>query len=366
MDGVVFETLASKVAFGRGALARLPELAEALGARRVLVVATKSQAATARRALELLGPRGVAVFDRAAMHTPVEVTAEAMTLVDAEGIDGVTAVGGGSAIGLAKAIALRTDAPQIAVPTTYAGSEMTPILGETQAGRKATQRSPKVLPEAVIYDVELSLSLPAQISVVSGFNAIAHGVEALYSRVANPMLSAVAEECVRLIEHALPRIMVDPSNEAARSDALKGAWLGGWSLAHGGTALHHRLCHILGGAFDLPHAEMHTVLLPHVVAYNAEAAPEAMERLGRALGAEHPAAALFDVSRSLGAPAALKDIGMPEAGIAAALDALLADPPWNPRPLERAPLERMLEDAFLGGRPGSRMPRLRRSRRPSA
>ncbi|HEY5412535.1 MAG TPA: iron-containing alcohol dehydrogenase, partial [Caulobacteraceae bacterium] len=234
----VYQSAPSRVLFGKGALDSLPGEVAALGCKRVLVVCTRSQAAVAHRALALLGPLGGPVFPGAAMHTPVEVTEAAMRLVQGEGVDGLVALGGGSAIGLGKAIALRTDFPQIVVPTTYAGSELTPVLGQTEAGKKTTQRSPKVLPETVIYDVELSLSLPVPVSIVSGFNAMAHGVEALYAEHANPLLLSVAEEAVRLMAHALPRIVIAPEDEAARTAALEAAWLGGWSLANGGSALH--------------------------------------------------------------------------------------------------------------------------------
>ena len=352
MSGIDYQSLPSRVIFGAGALDRAPEVAADLGMSRAMVITTRSQGEPARRLMEMLGAAGALLFPGAAMHTPVEVTLGAMKLAQSKGIDGLIALGGGSAIGLAKDIALRTDLPQIAIPATYAGSEMTPVVGQTEAGAKTTQRTPKVLPEAVIYDVRLSLSLPAAVGVTSGFNAIAHGVEALYSRTANALLSGVAEECVRSMAHALPRITAQPDDEASRSRALEGAWLGGWSLANGGSALHHRLCHILGGAFSLPHAETHTVLLPHVLAYNAPAVPAAMERLRRALGVEEPARELYDLARSLGAPRSLQQIGLPEDGVARALDQLFADPPWNPRSLARAPLQAMLKRAWRGDRPG--------------
>ena len=354
MTAQVFQSLPSRVVFGKGALDGLAAEAEALGCRRMLVVCTRSQRAVADRAKALLGEAGVALFSGAAMHTPVEVTNEAMKLVDEEDVDGVVAIGGGSAIGLSKAIALRTDLPQIVAPSTYAGSEMTPVLGQTEAGRKTTQRSARVLPETVIYDLELSLSLPVQVSVTSSFNAMAHAAEALYAETPSPPLLAIAEECLRLMAHALPRIVIDPADETARGAALEAAWLGGWSLANGGSALHHRLCHMLGGAFGLPHAETHTVLLPQVLAYNLPSAPEALERLGRALNTTEPAEVLFDLARSLGAPRALKDLGMPREGIDQAADAMLAQGGWNPRPLDAVSLKRLLRRAWAGEHPRMR------------
>jgi alcohol dehydrogenase class IV len=348
---VVYQSLPSRVLFGRGALEALAEEAEALGCRKLLVVCTGSQQAVAERAMRILGSRGAALFPNAAMHTPVEVTDQAMALVREHGADGVVAIGGGSAVGLSKAIALRTDLAQIVAPSTYAGSEMTPVLGQTEAGRKTTQRSAKVLPETVIYDVELSLSLPTPVSVTSGFNAMAHAAEALYAESPSPPLLAIAEECVRLMAHALPRIVIDPSDEACRTAALEAAWLGGRSLADGGSALHHRLCHMLGGAFGLPHAETHTILLPHVLAYNLPAAPEALVRLGRALTTPEPAEVLFDLGQSLGAPSALKAIGMPRDGIDEAVKAMLAQGGWNPRPLDETSLRRLLRRAWAGERP---------------
>jgi alcohol dehydrogenase class IV len=346
-----YESLPSRVIFGRGALAKASGVAEDLGMRRVLVVATRSQAQVAHGICEALGPAAAAVFDRAAMHTPVEVTAEVMQLVELHRVDGVLAVGGGSAVGLSKAIALRTDLPQIVIPTTYAGSEITPVLGQTEKGVKTIQRTARVLPEAVIYDVELTLSLPPAVSVTSGFNAMAHAVEGLYSQYANRLILGVAEECVRAMAQALPRIVLDPADLEARAEAQEAGWLGGWCLANAGSALHHRLCHILGGAFDLPHAETHTILLPHVLAFNLKAAPEAAERLVQALEAGHPAEVLFDLAQSLGAPVALKDIGMPRDGIDQVIRAALQGQGWNPRPIDEKSLRGLLLAAWRGTRP---------------
>jgi alcohol dehydrogenase class IV len=231
---------------------------------------------------------------------------------------------------------------------------MTPILGETRQGVKTTQQSSKVLPETVIYDVDLTLGLPSNLSVTSGLNAIAHAVEALYARERNPIRSLMAEEGVRVFARALPAIFRNPADRETRSEALYGAWLCGMCLGAVGMALHHKLCHTLGGSFDLPHSESHAVVLPHAVAYNAPAAPEAMARLSRALEVADPAAGLHQLAIRIGAPIALKDLGMPREGIARAAQLALANPYWNPRPLELEGVTRLIEDAWNGAPPRSR------------
>ena len=285
------------------------------------------------------------------MHTPVTVTDNALQQVSELAVDGLVAVGGGSTTGLAKAIALRTDLPQIVVPTTYAGSEITPILGETRDGSKVTQTSPKVLPEVVIYDVDLTLTLPASLSGTSGINAIAHAVEALYARDRNPIISLMAIEAIRSLFAALPKIVADPQNRDARADALYGAWLCGTCLGAVGMSLHHKLCHTLGGTFDLPHAETHTAVLPHALAYNAPAIPDVMARLNEALDTSDAAHALYDLAGRVGADRALKGLGMPESGIDVAADRALLNPYWNPRPLERGPIRDAIARAYAGQAP---------------
>jgi alcohol dehydrogenase class IV len=314
----------------------------------VLLLATPEQKESADELAERLAPLAVGVFSGAAMHTPVDVTELAMARVAADRIDGLIAVGGGSTTGLAKAIALRTDLPQIVVPTTYAGSEMTPILGETKAGVKVTQRSPKVLPEVVIYDVELTLTLPAAMSGTSGINAIAHAVEAAYAQDRNPVITMMAVEGVRALFAALPRIAASPQDREARWQALYGAWLCGVCLGSVGMALHHKLCHTLGGSFDLPHAETHTILLPHAVAYNRVDAADVIERFARVLNVPDFARSLFELAGQVGAKRALKDIGMPEDGIARATELAMANPYWNPRPLDAAEIRRLIERAHAG------------------
>jgi maleylacetate reductase len=351
VEPFTYETLPSRVVFGQGTRHSLPAEAERLHLTRLLVLTTPEQEAQGRETLALLRDRGAGLFAGAVMHTPVEVTEQALAAVEAARADGVVAVGGGSTTGLGKAIALRTDLPQIVIPTTYAGSEMTPILGETRAGVKTTQKSPKILPEVVLYDVDLTLTLPVPLSVTSGLNAVAHAVEALYAQDRNPITSLMAEDGIRALARALPRIAADPADRTARSDALYGAFLCGACLGAVGMALHHKLCHTLGGSFDLPHAETHTAVLPHAVAYNAAAAPEAMNRIARALGAGDAATGLYDLARGLGARMALRDLGLPEDGIERAADLAVQNPYWNPRPVDRAGIRDLIARAFAGERP---------------
>lgn len=339
-----FQANPARVVFGDGTLATLPEEVARLGLSRAPILATPAQEEDAQRTAALLGLRAAGVFAGATMHTPVDVTERAVAVAADLRADGVVAVGGGSTTGLAKAIALRTDLPQIVVPTTYAGSEMTPILGETRDGAEVTQSSPRVLPEVVIYDVALTLTLPPALSGTSGINAIAHAVEALYARDRNPVISLLALDGIARLARALPSIVDDPGDRTARADALQGAWLCGLCLGAVGMALHHKLCHTLGGGWGLPHAETHTAVLPHALAYNAPAVPEAMERLATVLGSD-PARALYDLAGRVGAARGLGELGLPDDAVEAAATAALANPYWNPRPLERDAITRLLRDA---------------------
>jgi len=351
MKSFVYNGQPARVVFGSGTIAKLPEEIERLGLKRVLVLATPPQEAKARRLAASLSGLAVGVHAKAAMHTPISVTEDALQVVAALQADGLVAVGGGSTTGLAKAIALRTDLPQIVMPTTYAGSEMTPILGETKDGVKVTQSSPRVLPEVVIYDVDLTMTLPASLSGTSGMNAIAHAVEALYARESNPVIDLMATEAIGALVSALPVIAEKPHDRDARSKALYGAWLCGICLGSVGMALHHKLCHTLGGSFDLPHAETHTIVLPHALAYNAPAVPAVMQTLRAVLKTDDPAMALYDLAGRIGARRALCEIGMPPDGIDIATDRALANPYWNPRALEREPIRALIARAYAGEPP---------------
>ena len=350
MQAFTYQAQPARVIFGQGTGARLAEEAEHMGLSRLLVLSTPGQARLGEQAGQWLGKLAAGRFAGAVMHTPVDVTERAMQAVRELRADGVVAIGGGSTIGLGKAIALRTDLPQIVLPTTYAGSEMTPILGETKDGVKTTQRGPAILPETVIYDVDLTLTLPVDISALSAFNAIAHAAEALYAPDGNPIIALMAEEGVRTLARALPRLMQSPGDIEARTGMLYGAWLCSCCLGATTMGLHHKLCHVLGGLFDLPHAQTHTIMLPHALAFNAPAVPEAMARLARALDADDPVGALFELEAACQVPMALRDLGMPQDGIARAVDLAMANPYRNPRPVAAGDLAALFGRAWAGVR----------------
>jgi alcohol dehydrogenase class IV len=351
MRGFVYNGLPARVVFGVGALAQLPAELDRLGGKRALVLSTPEQKESAEAVRAALGARAAGLYDKAAMHVPIEIAQDARRAARELGADCCVTVGGGSTTGLGKAIALTSDLPILAVPTTYAGSEMTPIYGITEGGAKKTGRDVRVLPKAVIYDPNLTLSLPPALSAASGMNAIAHAVEALYSHEGNPIVSLMAEEGIRALAFALPRIIQQAKNLEARTEALYGAWLCGIVLGSAGMALHHKLCHVLGGSFSLPHAETHSIVLPHAVRYNHDAAPDAMRRIERALAAQKAPAALFDLEKKLGLPLRLADIGMKEADLERAARIAAEAPYPNPRKVEYAPVLALLQDAYHGRRP---------------
>jgi maleylacetate reductase len=351
MLSFVYQSLPSRVVFGAGCLEKLPEEIQRLGVAKALVLSTPEQRQSGLDLVERLGSRAAGLFDQAAMHVPIETARAARAAATRLGADCCVAVGGGSTTGLAKAIALVFDLPILAVPTTYAGSEMTPIWGLTENGRKTTGRDPRVLPKTVFYDPSLTVTMPPMLSATSGINSIAHCVEALYAEQANPIISMMAEDGIRALSESLPVVVKEPGNLEARSKALYGAWLGGISLGAVGMALHHKLCHTLGGTYNLPHAETHAVVLPHATAYNAPAVPLAMARVARALASGSAAEGLYDLADSLGAPLSLAAIGMEADGLDQAAEIAVENPYYNPRPVTKDGIRALLQNAFEGRRP---------------
>ncbi|MGV9345672.1 maleylacetate reductase [Streptomyces spiralis] len=351
MDGFVHQGQITKVVFGSGTRLRIGQEVAALGCGRAVVLSTPGQAAQAAAVQETLGDMAAGAFAEAAMHTPLHVTRRALRFVAAQQSDCLVSVGGGSAIGLGKAVSLRTGLPHIALPTTYAGSEMSPILGETDGERKTTRRLPEVRLKTVVYDVDLTVTLPPAMAAASGLNALAHAVEALYSQDGDALAFLMAGEALTALTAHLPGVVERPDDIEARSGALYGAWLAGACLGTVGMALHHKICHVLGGMFALPHAETHAVVLPHVVAFNAPSAPRAMARVGTALSAADPATGLYEFTGRLGVPRSLRELGMPESGIEAAADRVLENAYWNPRPVDRRAATGILTRAWRGAAP---------------
>ncbi|NGO07753.1 maleylacetate reductase [Streptomyces sp. HC44] len=347
-----FESRPMRVVFRPGASTAAPaEEAARLGLRRLLVVSGRQSSVTARAVADSLGSLCAGLHAEARMHVPAEVADLAVEVARAAGADGCVAVGGGSAIGLGKAIALRTHLPLIAVPSTYSGSEMTSVWGVTEHGIKRTGRNPAVLPRSVVYDPELTLTLPVALSMTSGINAVAHAAEALYAPDTSPLVALMAEEGVRAMTSALPLVAADPEAMGPRSRALYGAWLCGSCLGATTMGLHHKLCHVLGGTFGLPHAETHTVVLPHALAYNAPAVHEAIAVLNRALRTDNAPHALWDLAGRLGAPRSLAQLGLTDDDLTVAAGQTAAEAYPNPRTVTMGGALEVLRAAYAGQSP---------------
>ncbi|MGW5150634.1 maleylacetate reductase [Rhodococcus koreensis] len=343
--------LPMRVLFGSGRIDSLADELDRLGLHRVMIICTPPQAEAGQQVADLAGPRAHSVYPHATMHVPVDVADAAVAYVKEHDIDGFVSVGGGSSVGLGKAVTLETGLPSIALPTTYAGSEMTPIWGLTSDGIKRTGRDPRVLPDTVIYDPDLTTTLPPHLSATSGMNAMAHAAEALYAPDTSPIITLMATEAVRSLAAALPAIVADPHDQDARAAALYGAWLSGACLGVTTMSLHHKLCHILGGTFDLPHADVHTIVLPHVLAFNLAEAPAAAAALSSALGSDDPAGALHALNQQLGVARSLQDLGMPVDGIETVVDQVSGNPYANPREVTADAIRRIVGNAFAGVEP---------------
>ncbi len=345
------ETLGQRVRFGSGQAAALlgAEVSER-AAERIMVIAS-----AAERGLAEAVTAGLPValrHDEVVMHVPLEVAQRARHSAVAADADLVVSIGGGSTTGLAKAIALTTGLPIVALATTYAGSEATDVWGLTEDGHKTTGVDRRVLPQTVIYDAELTLSLPVGLSVASGLNALAHCVDALWAPRADPINAALATEGIRALNAGLAQVVDDPTGLPGRELALYGAYLSAVAFASAGSGLHHTICHYLGGAFNLPHAQTHAVVLPYVLALNAPAAPDAEARIAAALQSTDALSGLNALREALDAPRALRDYGLNRTDIPATAEALLGVvPASNPRHLDAADLRALLEAAWAGADP---------------
>ena len=356
MQPFEYEALPSRVIFGAGYLHRVAGEVERLGGQRVFLIHDPLTEEWAKKvAADLQGVADVRIWGQVQQHVPIDLAVPAREAVDAHGSDLVVSIGGGSSTGLAKAIALSHNLPILAVPTTYAGSEMTTIYGLTGDRHKQTGKSPQVLPKSVVYDPELTLGLPRGVTGPSAFNSLAHCVEALYAQGHNPVAGAIALEGVRAIAESLPRVMRQPGDVEARGDLLYGAMLGGMSLGATASGFHHKLCHILGGKFNLIHADTHSVILPHAVAFNAPALPREMKRLAESLGVPggDPATALWELAKTSDIPTDLASLGLPREGLDEVAREILSEEKNNPVPLDEASVLRLLEAAYDGKKPAT-------------
>ncbi len=346
-----YKALPWNIIFGIGALERLPQELDKLGYSRALVLATPNQAETGQEIVNLLGDKAVGLFDRAVMHVPVETVDQAIAEVKRLDADCSVSVGGGSTTGLGKALAFNLNLPNIVLPTSYAGSEMTNLWAVTKNNRKITSRDTVVVPTLTIYDPALTVTMPAAFAGASGLNAMAQAVVNVAAEDVNPITSVMALEAIRALSHGLPLVVSEPDNMDARAEVMYGACLAGGALGTGTTSLHHRLCHTFGGTFNTPHAETHTILLPHSVAYNAGARPGDTRRIAEAMGVDDAATGLFELAGAVGVPRALKDVGVKETDLDEAAAVATETPVNNPEPVTRERVRALLENAYHGYSP---------------
>lgn len=344
-------TLGQRVLFGAGQAARhVAEEVHRLNAQRVMLIASASKRKLAQRVAAEIDV--VVNYDNVVMHVPIEVAQDARQVARENAVDLLVCVGGGSTTGLAKAIALDTKLPIIAVPTTYSGSEATNVWGLTEAARKTTGIDDVVLPATVIYDAELTMSLPVELSVASGLNGMAHCIDSMWGPRANPINQALAAEGISALAAGLPAIVQDAQDLAGREQLLYGAYLSAVAFTSAGSGLHHKICHVLGGTYNLPHAQTHATVLAYVLAFNMDAAPDARDRIAKAFGAEDALEGLQRLRAQLNAPAKLADYGFTADDIAEAVEIILpAVPANNPRPVTTENLTVLLQTALVGDDP---------------
>lgn len=384
MDTFHYTFFAQEVVFGPGSVAQLGELAERFGWRRMMLCTTERFRSRGRVApIEaILGERLVVTYEHVEPHVPEGVVVEATALAAEHAVDAVIGLGGGSAVGTAKAVSmaleeLRTGHPAraaapidqplipvIAIPTTYAGSEMTPVYGVTRHSdgldRKVTVSDPKIAPKLVIYDSLLTLDLPARVTAGAGINAVAHCIEALYSITRNPLSTAAALTGLRAIAHALPQCVANGADVEARSEMLAGSFLAGTALSNVAMGLHHGICHVIGGATGAAHGDANSVMLPHVMHFNLDATAPQLAQAADAMGipvagrgVEEAAACaaqlVADWVEQMRLPGRLRDIGVREEQLPELAQMAFANRTVqnNPKPItDVAQLEDLLRHAW--------------------
>ena len=350
MEAIEFEfnALPWNIVFGDKSIRRLPQFLTRLGYSKALVLSTPELAGQAQQVAGLLGEACTGIYSEARMHVPVETYNQALEKARQTGADCSVTIGGGSTTGLGKILALKADIPFIAIPTTYAGSEMTNIWGITDGGKKQTGRNRKVVPLMTIYDPELTLDLPPEIAGPSGINAMAQAVVNVMTDKPNPIIAALADDAIRVLAAGLPVIIKEPHNRRARSMVLYGACLAGAALGTGVTGIHHRLCHALGGSYNTPHADTHAILLPHTIAFNSRAVPEAAGRVAMALNTHNAAWGVFELLKVVGSKTSLREIGLKETDLDDVAAQVTQTPCSNPQPVTFEGVRKLLQDAFEG------------------
>lgn len=353
-DAITFtlEPSPIRVVFGAGRAGETAAEVARLGARRVLFCTTRGGVARSRAILDALGDVVAGIFDGAEPHCPEPVLRAALARFGELGADGVVALGGGSTVGLGKFLRVESGKPCIMLPTTYSGSEQTPILGMKVGEEKRTRVDPGCMPSTVIYDPLLTLGLSAHDTATIGMNSLAHCVEGLYPKQPDAVAALLAEEGIRRHALGLERSVQAPDDLEARSEAMFGGYLGGVVIRITGLAIHHRICHVLGGHYGIAHGDSNSVILPQATAYNAAAAPAAMAAIRRALGVGDAACGLFDLAVRMGAPTDLRSLGMPASDIPACAEEIVRTLKYNPRPADVPSVIRLLDNAWHGRRPG--------------
>ena len=353
MKNFVHNSLPARVVFGEGSIASLGEEITRLGSKNALFCCTPGRKNETSDLIARLDNISAGLCPIAEQYVPLPMVEEGRAIARERKADCVVSYGGGTSVGLAKAIALELEIPVVSAVTTFSGSETTDLQAILTDGLRVGYQSDWMLPRTIIYDPETTMGVPLSIIIPSGVNAIAHGVEACYAQGTTPVNSLIAIEGIGAMASALKKITSGQDSIEARGDGLYGAWLCGTSLGSAGVALHHKFAHVLGSTFNLEHSMAHTVALPYSVAYTTAGAPEAMQKIAAALGERQNSAAraLYDLNITIGAPTSLKEIGMPEEGIEKAAKMISSDPYPNPVPVEFAPIRSMIEDAWHGRPP---------------
>jgi maleylacetate reductase len=348
-DDFLYQSQAVRVLFGRGKVASVPDELACHQRERALILCTNSSRATAEHVRSNAPSRIVDIYQLPPAGDARDRYARLVEHAKAKNADSLVVIGGGSPIGFAKTVSANTGLRSIAVVTTYSGSEMASSWSIGAGKDRFAGESDTALPLSAIYDPELTLSLPPRTSAASGMNAMAHAVETLYGPDINPVVEPLAANAVALLGSSLPKVVDNPTDITARTDALYGAWLAAAFRAQAGV--EHALAQRVRQTFGLDHSHCHAIFTPYAIAFNAKAAPRAMELIARALGAKAAGRGLYDLNVRIGLPTGLKGLGMKEADIPKAVDIVAAGKFVNPRPVSRDDIADLITQAFHGEPP---------------